>query len=67
MLQLAKKTASSLKYIYSESFPRSLEKRFWQNLVSAKQIIRANIYFFKVNNGNTIKRCEICSKLKIKT
>ena len=26
-----------------------------------------NIYLFKVNNRNTIKRCEICSKLKIKT
>ena len=27
----------------------------------------ANIYFFKVNNGNTTKRCEMCSKLTIKT
>ena len=26
-----------------------------------------NIYFFKVNNRNTRKRCEICSKLIIKT
>ena len=26
-----------------------------------------NIYLFKVNNRNTIKRCEICSKLTIKT
>ena len=25
------------------------------------------IYLFKVNNRNTKKRCEICSKLKIKT
>ena len=27
----------------------------------------ANIYLFKVNNKNTRKRCEICSKLTIKT
>ena len=27
----------------------------------------ANIYLFKVNNRNTIKKCEICSKLTIKT
>ena len=27
----------------------------------------ANIYLFKVNNRNTKRRCEICSKLTIKT
>ena len=27
----------------------------------------ANIYLFKVNNRNTIKSCEICLKLTIKT
>ena len=27
----------------------------------------ANIYLFKVNNTNTRKKCEICSKLTIKT
>ena len=27
----------------------------------------ANIYLFKVNNRNTRKRCDICSKLTIKT
>ena len=27
----------------------------------------ANIYLFKVNNKNTRKRCEICSKLTVKT
>ena len=26
-----------------------------------------NIYLFKVNNRNTRKRCEICSKLTTKT
>ena len=29
--------------------------------------IPANIYLFKVNNRNTRKKCEICSKLTIKT
>ena len=27
----------------------------------------ANIYLLKVNNGNTRKKCKICSKLTIKT
>ena len=27
----------------------------------------ANVYLSKVNNKNTRKRCEICSKLTIKT
>ena len=27
----------------------------------------ANIYLFNINNRNTKKRCEICSKLTIKT
>ena len=30
-------------------------------------IIPANIYLFKDSSGNTRKRCEICSKLTIKT
>ena len=29
--------------------------------------VPANISLFKVNNRNTRKRCEICSKLTIKT
>ena len=45
-----------------------------QNLgvISVKSHVRlglnpANIQLFKVNNRNTRKRCEICSKLTIKT
>ena len=30
----------------------------------SRKISLANIYLFKVNNRNTRKRCEICSKLK---
>ena len=34
---------------------------------TARIISSADIYMFKVNNGNTRKMCEICSKLTIKT
>ena len=34
--------------------------------LSNKDNVPANNYFFKVNNGNTRKRCETCSKLTIK-
>ena len=32
-----------------------------------KQAFAANIFLFKVNSRNTRKRCEICSKITIKT
>ena len=32
----------------------------------ARNRVPANIYLFKVNNRNTRKKCEICSKLTIK-
>ena len=32
-----------------------------------KTIMSASIYLFNVNNINTRKRCEICSKLTVKT
>ena len=34
---------------------------------SLSSVFPGNIYFFKVNNKNGRKRCEICSKLTIKT
>ena len=37
-----------------------------KNLILTR-INPANIYLFKVNNRNTRTRCEICSKLTIKT
>ena len=43
---------------------------FWCFLGKEKGALRtnpANIYLFKFNNGNTRKRCEICSKITIKT
>ena len=36
-------------------------------LFDNRRTIVVNIYLFKVNNGNTKKRCKICSKLTIKT
>ena len=36
-------------------------------LFGNRRTIAVNIYLFKVNNGNTKKRCKICSKLTIKT
>ena len=33
--------------------------------LSEVKLFPANIYLFKVNNRNTRKRCEICSKLTI--
>ena len=41
--------------------------RLFTQLFSSAESIPANIYFFKVNNRNTRERCDICSKLTIKT
>ena len=41
--------------------------RFKYIWVCSGEPIPANIYLFKVNNRNITKRCEICSKLTIKT
>ena len=42
---------------------RASPVKFFEN----KTCFTANIYLFKVNNRNTRKRCETCSKLTIKT
>ena len=39
----------------------------WWLWVPMRWSLPVNIYLFKDNNGNTRKRCEICSKLIIKT
>ena len=36
-------------------------------VIKIVKMIPASIYLFKVNNGNTRKMCEICSKLTITT
>ena len=37
-----------------------------KSLINASTSNPANIYLFQVNNRNTKKRCEICTKLTIK-
>ena len=41
------------------------QEEFISNFCTTK--VTANIYLFKVINRNTRKKCEICSKLTIKT
>ena len=42
-----------------------MEMLSWNELQRDKN--SAKIYLFKFNNRNTRKRCEVCSKLTIKT
>ena len=39
----------------------------WKHFFPIKENYPANVYLLKVNNRNTIKKCEIYSKLTIKT
>ena len=49
--------------------PLTLQKfsTYFKNLYFKFKKIPTNINLFKVNNKNTRKRCEICSKLTIET
>ena len=40
--------------------------KWFNQLLCMVASIPSNIYLFKVNNGNTRKKCEICSKLTTK-
>ena len=46
---------------FSTPFQNSIK-----NAMNIENIYSAHIYLFKVNNRNTRKRCETCSKLTIK-
>ena len=48
-------------------FATRIEKKILNSMTSHSMNFLANICLFKVNNRNTRKRCEICSKLIIKT
>ena len=48
-------------------FVARAEKSILNSMTLNSMNLRANIYLFKVNNWNTKKRCEICSKSMIKT
>ena len=47
------------------SFMIKYEIRKLKILFQFKEQYPANVYFFKVNNGNSRKRCELCSKLDV--
>ena len=58
---------SSLKlHIFWAKSGFSETKGLYSHWLVSYSIIPAGIYLFKVNNGNTRKTCEICSKLTIK-
>ena len=57
-------TVASLKAALTVVIQR---ESYYGNIEYIQQINPANIYLFKANNRNTRKRCEICSKLTIKT
>ena len=59
------KSASNLTGKYIFKVKNYGEK--WAQLVSFCCLYPSNTYLFKVNNRNTRKRCEVCSKLTIKT
>ena len=48
------------------NFSKSVEPRIMSSMPFTFTCT-ANIYLFRGNNGNTRKRCEICSQLTIKT
>ena len=54
--------------MYSRHLPRCLFHRTFQSLKKCYECLQdpANIYLFKVNNRNTRKSCQICSKLAIR-
>ena len=61
LFPLKKKTAASLLKRGSDT------AFFLRKVENFKENDPANIYLLKVNNKNTRKRCEICSKIIIKT
>ena len=64
--------SQDLKYAYTITYVASRARTTVAETYNPKrQVVSgknpASIYLFKVINRNTIKRCEICSKSKIKT
>ena len=51
---------------YGKPLFKEIKLFHWYN-DSTNSYYSANVCLFKANNRNTRKRCEICSKLKIKT
>ena len=61
------KTTGCHQLIYFDDFWGVKHKNTERIYSQCFQEPPANIYLFKVNNRNSRKRCEICSKLTIKT
>ena len=57
---------SNLSNFYQIFCFESNSQMIWNYLSSSRYWFPANIYLCKVNNKNTRKKCEICSKLTIK-
>ena len=62
LVHFSVQTATPLKQV-SHLFPSNPPLK----IETLQSVNLANIYLLKVNNRNAIKRCEICSKLTIKT
>ena len=60
------KNICSTKILSKKYFLHTL-RRFTETEIFKQVIFPAGIYLLKVNNKNTRTRCEICSKLSIKT
>ena len=56
----------NLLYIFRIRFPKNTSEGLL-NCFASNPFIPANKYMLKVNNSKTRKRCEICSKLSLKT
>ena len=81
VLHAAQKMKFSSKNFFSKCGQIRRKLRLWSHLLKKSLMENfifcavtqcrpqypANFYMFKINNGNTRKSCEICSKLTIKT
>ena len=56
------KNFSELRILCNKSLQKILK-----SMTSNSMNLPGNFYLFKVNNRNTKKQCEICSKIMIKT
>ena len=58
---------ADLVYIFREAVLKSISKWLLSFDLTCYSLYPANIYFLKGNNRKTRRRCEICSKLTVKT
>ena len=65
---------NTLKAVETKMISGGKQREHWEKIdwfgthsVQHSSCYPTNIYFFKINNRNAIKKCEICSKVTIKT